>query len=124
MLSASGLRTCGDVVRLPLDAVARRFGAGGRQLWLAAHGRDPAQVEHDIAPLTQATVSRVLLPRTVSVRTIEKVHPPPAVDKLAGGCAGSTCVPGASRSVCVLPGRGPTSNRHAGCRGRTRTAQR
>lgn len=72
LLKAAGLRTCGDLVHLPLDVVARRFGATGRQLWLATHGRDPALVERDVAPLAQATVTRVLPPRTLSARTIEK----------------------------------------------------
>ena len=72
LLKASGLRTCGDLVHLPLDVVARRFGATGRQLWLAAQGRDPALVERDLAPLAQAAVTRVLPPRTLSARTIER----------------------------------------------------
>ena len=72
LLTASGLRTCGDLVHLPLDVATRRFGATGRQLWLAAHGRDPALVERDVAPLAQAAVTRVLPPRTLSARTIEK----------------------------------------------------
>lgn len=72
LLTASGLRTCGDLAHLPLDVAARRFGATGRQLWLAAHGRDPALVERDVAPLAQAAVTRVLPPRTLSARTIEK----------------------------------------------------
>jgi DNA polymerase-4 len=72
LLRASGLRTCGDLAHLPFDLVARRFGATGRQLWLAAHGRDPALVEQDVAPLAQAVVTRVLPPRTLSARTIEK----------------------------------------------------
>ncbi len=72
LLKAAGLRTCGDLVHLPLDVVARRFGVTGRQLWLATHGRDPALVERDVAPLAQAAVTRVLPPRTLSARTIEK----------------------------------------------------
>lgn len=72
LLRAAGVRTCGDLMCLPLEVAARRFGVTGRQLWLAAHGRDPALVECDHAPLAQAAASRVLPPRTLSARTIEK----------------------------------------------------
>lgn len=72
LLTASGLRTCGDLARLPLDIATRRFGATGRQLWLAAHGRDPTLVEQDRVPLARVAATRVLPPRTLSARTIDR----------------------------------------------------
>src|SRR4030067_246711 len=37
-LSLHGARTCGDVARLPMAVLARRYGVTGKHLWLAGQG--------------------------------------------------------------------------------------
>jgi DNA polymerase-4 len=43
-LAARGVRTCGDMERLPPSALTRRFGPPGLRYWLMAQGADPDPV--------------------------------------------------------------------------------
>ena len=50
-LAERGVMTCGQMKRLPIGVLARRFGDAGRRIWLMAQGRDPAPVvTTDAAP--------------------------------------------------------------------------
>ncbi len=42
-LAEHGVRTCGDMKRLPISVLARRFGNPGRRIWYMCQGADPEQ---------------------------------------------------------------------------------
>lgn len=44
-----GVRVCGDMKRLPISVLGRRFGNPGRRIWLMAQGRDPDPVQQETA---------------------------------------------------------------------------
>ncbi len=71
-LSQYGARTCGDVARLPLTVLARRYGVTGKYLWLACQGQDTDPVAPDVAPLRsigQARCYRRIPGRRLSSRS-------------------------------------------------------
>jgi DNA polymerase-4 len=70
-LRAYGARTCGDVARLPLSVLERRYGACGKRLWLACQGRDLDPVVTDVAAPQSMGHGKVLPPRTTGRRVIE-----------------------------------------------------
>jgi DNA polymerase-4 len=70
-LASRGLRTCGEVAALPPDLLARRCGAGGRQLWLACQGRDVVPATDEAVPHDTVGQRTVLPPRTLSARVVE-----------------------------------------------------
>jgi DNA polymerase IV len=70
-LRRRGARVCGDVAAMPVEDLARRFGAAGRHVWLACQGRDPEPIHVDAELPKTAGHGRVLPPRTVSRRVIE-----------------------------------------------------
>ena len=70
-LSQHGARTCGDVARLPMTVLARRYGVTGKYLWLACQGKDTEPVATGIAPPQSVGHGKVLPPHTASGRVIE-----------------------------------------------------
>ncbi|HSW51799.1 MAG TPA: DNA polymerase IV [Sulfuricaulis sp.] len=70
-LSLYGAQTCGDVARLPMTVLARRYGVTGKYLWLACQGRDTAPVAPDVAPPKSMGHGKVLPPHTRSAHVIE-----------------------------------------------------
>jgi DNA polymerase-4 len=70
-LSLYGARTCGDVARLPMTVLARRYGVTGKYLWLACQGKDTELVASDVAPPQSVGHGKVLPPRTATARVIE-----------------------------------------------------
>ncbi len=70
-LSRYGARTCGDVARLPMTVLARRYGVTGKYLWLACQGKDTEPVTPDIAPPESIGHGKVLPPHTTVARVIE-----------------------------------------------------
>ncbi len=66
-LAAHGVTTCGQMRRLPIGVLARRFGDTGRRIWLMAQGLDPSPV-----------VSGTPAPRTIGHG---KVVPPDTRDE-------------------------------------------
>ena len=70
-LSLYGARTCGDVARLPMTVLARRYGVTGKYLWLACQGKDTEPVAPDVAPPQSVGHGKVLPPRTAAARVIE-----------------------------------------------------
>ena len=63
-LAARGVRTCGDMARLPVGELARRFGNLGRRIWLMAQGLDPSPVETRVAPPKSIGHGKVMPPFT------------------------------------------------------------
>jgi DNA polymerase-4 len=70
-LSLYGARTCGDVARLPMTVLARRYGVTGKYLWLACQGKDTDPVAPDVAPPQSVGHGKVLPPHTASARVVE-----------------------------------------------------
>lgn len=70
-LARHGARTCGDVARLPLAVLARRYGVRGKSLWLACQGREVEPLIVETAPPQSIGHGKVLPPRTAGRRTLE-----------------------------------------------------
>jgi len=70
-LSRFGVRTCGDVARLPMTVLARRYGVRGKYLWLACQGEDTEPLITDIAPPQSIGHGKVLPPHAASAHVIE-----------------------------------------------------
>lgn len=69
-LAERGVHTCGDMAKLPISELGRRFGNIGRRIWLMAQGMDPAQVETRIAPPKSVGHGKVMPPGTTSEEII------------------------------------------------------
>ena len=63
-LAERGVVTCGDMQKLPVSELSRRFGNLGRRIWLMAQGLDPSKVETRVAAPRQMGASKVMPPRT------------------------------------------------------------
>lgn len=63
-LAERGVHTCGDMARLPVSELGRRFGNLGRRIWLMAQGLDPAPVETRVAPPKSMGHGKVMPPGT------------------------------------------------------------
>jgi len=63
-LAERGVVTCGDMQKLPVSELARRFGNLGRRIWLMAQGLDPSKVETRVAAPKSVGASKVLPPDT------------------------------------------------------------
>jgi len=63
-LAQHGAFTCGDVAKLPISVLARRFGNLGRRIWLMCQGDDPDQIHMDIAPPKSLGHGKVMPPGT------------------------------------------------------------
>ena len=70
-LSRYGARTCGDVARLPMTVLARRYGVTGKYLWLACQGKDTEPLITGIAPPQSVGHGKVLPPHTAEATVIE-----------------------------------------------------
>ena len=44
-LASHGVRTCGEMRRLPISVLARRFGNPGRRIWYMCQGEDPEKLQ-------------------------------------------------------------------------------
>jgi DNA polymerase-4 len=63
-LAQHGARTCGDVGRLPVSVLGRRFGNIGRRIWLMCQGRDPDKVHQDVPAPKSIGHGKVVPPNT------------------------------------------------------------
>jgi DNA polymerase-4 len=63
-LAARGVRTCGDMARLPIRELAQRWGDIGRRIWLMAQGLDPLPVHTAVAPPKSIGHGKVMPPAT------------------------------------------------------------
>jgi len=63
-LAARGVRICGDMEKLPISELARRFGNPGRRIWLMAQGLDPDKLHKDVPPPKQVSAGKVTPPAT------------------------------------------------------------
>lgn len=64
-LAERGVFVCGDMRRLPIGELARRFGNPGRRIWYMAQGLDPEPMHPDVADPKSIGHGKVLPPNTV-----------------------------------------------------------
>ena len=63
-LAKRGAFTCGDVARLPVSMLGKRFGNPGRRIWQMCRGEDPMPVETKIDPPKSLGHGKVMPPNT------------------------------------------------------------
>lgn len=63
-LARHGARTCGEVARLPVSVLARRFGNLGRRIWYMCQGQDPEPVRTAVAAPRSLGHGKVVPPDT------------------------------------------------------------
>jgi DNA polymerase-4 len=63
-LSERGVHTCGDMQKLPIGVLAKRFGNPGRRLWFMAQGLDPSPIEPNVPPPKSIGHGKVMPPDT------------------------------------------------------------
>ena len=63
-LERHGVHTCGDMRRLPISALARRFGNPGRRIWYMCQGQDPDGLQQDVPAPKSIGHGKVVPPDT------------------------------------------------------------
>jgi DNA polymerase-4 len=63
-LAERGVHVCGDMAKLPIGALAQRFGNLGRRIWYMAQGADPDPVQTNVAPPKSVGHGKVVPPDT------------------------------------------------------------
>ncbi len=63
-LAERGVHTCGDMARLPIGALAQRFGNPGRRIWYMAQGADPEPLQLTVAAPKTIGHGKVMPPNT------------------------------------------------------------
>jgi DNA polymerase-4 len=63
-LAEHGVRTCGDMKRLPISVLARRFGNPGRRIWYMCQGADPEQLQREVPAPKSLGHGKVVPPDT------------------------------------------------------------
>ena len=70
-LAERGVHRCGDMRRLPIGEIGRRFGNPGRRIWLMTQGLDPDPVHPEVAAPKSIGHGKVMPPDTRSRAVIE-----------------------------------------------------
>ena len=63
-LAVHGVHTCGDMKKLPISVLARRFGNPGRRIWYMCQGQDPAALQQEVAAPKSIGHGKVVPPDT------------------------------------------------------------
>ncbi len=63
-LAAYQIRKCGDLQKIPVSVLGKRFGNPGRRIWLMAQGLDPEQVKTRLPSVQSLGHGKVLPPDT------------------------------------------------------------
>jgi len=63
-LAEHGVHTCGEIERLPISVLARRFGNPGRRIWYMCQGRDPAGLQAEVPAPKSIGHGKVVPPGT------------------------------------------------------------
>ena len=69
-LAAHGVQTCGDVKKLPISVLARRFGNPGRRIWYMCQGQDPATLQQDVPAPKSIGHGKVVPPNTRDIEVL------------------------------------------------------
>jgi len=70
MLTQYGVFTCGDLQKLPISVLGKRFGNPGRRIWLMAQGQDPEPVKTKLPQTQSVGHGKVLPPNTQDIKII------------------------------------------------------
>ena len=70
-LAARGVHTCGEMARLPIGELGRRFGNPGRRIWYMAQGQDPAPLSLEVAAPKSVGHGKVMPPHTTDEDVIK-----------------------------------------------------
>ena len=70
MLAAYGIHSCGELQKLPISVLGKRFGNPGRRIWLMAQGLDPEPVRASLLAARSLGHGKVLPPNTHDPETI------------------------------------------------------
>ena len=63
-LANHGVHTCGEIKKLPISVLARRFGNPGRRIWYMCQGQDPATLQQDVPAPKSVGHGKVVPPNT------------------------------------------------------------
>ncbi|MEL0067908.1 MAG: DNA polymerase IV [Gammaproteobacteria bacterium] len=63
-LAQYGVYRCGDMAKIPISVMGRRFGNPGKRLWLMAQGLDPAGITQEVAEPKSMGHGKVIPPDT------------------------------------------------------------
>jgi len=63
-LEQHGVRTCGDMKKLPISVLGRRFGNPGRRIWHMCQGSDPTRLAREVPAPKSLGHGKVLPPAT------------------------------------------------------------
>lgn len=63
-LARYGIICCGDMKRVPMSLLAKRFGRPGRRIWLMAQGLDPEPLSFNVKPPQTIGHGKVMPPNT------------------------------------------------------------
>jgi DNA polymerase-4 len=63
-LAQYGIHKCGDMKKVPMSLIAKRFGNPGRRIWLMAQGKDPEPVITDVKDPKSIGHGKVMPPGT------------------------------------------------------------
>lgn len=69
-LALRGVKTCGDMEKLPISVLAKRFGNIGRRIWYMCQGQDPDKLHLEIPPPKSMGHGKVIPPNTVDPEII------------------------------------------------------
>ncbi|NOQ89047.1 MAG: DNA polymerase IV [Gammaproteobacteria bacterium] len=69
-LAAHGVTVCGDMEKLPISVLSRRFGNLGRRIWYMCQGADPDPLHPDIAAPKSVGHGKVMPPNTRDRNTL------------------------------------------------------
>jgi len=64
-LDGHGVHTCGEVKKLPISVLARRFGNPGRRIWYMCQGQDPAALQQDVPAPKSIGHGKIMPPNTL-----------------------------------------------------------
>lgn len=70
-LAKHGVFTCGDMEKVPISILAKRFGNLGRRIWYMCQGADPDPVHTQVASPKSMGHGKVMPPNTRDTQTIE-----------------------------------------------------
>lgn len=69
-LASYGVEYCGDMQKLPISILAKRFGNLGRRIWYMAQGKDPSPVRCNITTPKSIGHGKVIPPNTSNLQLI------------------------------------------------------
>ncbi len=70
-LAQRDVHICGDMKKLPIGVLAKRFGNLGRRIWFMTQGLDPEPVKTEVPPPKSIVHGKVMPPNTQDIYTIK-----------------------------------------------------